>query len=172
MDARQMAAMAEATRLTRQGRLVEATTLIQRTLANPEVTRRAPDASCAEGGTGSAPGRYSDPPPALLARVGTKLSESRSGWIPRLRTLPGRGASGPHRRRQPAVPAVSPPDGRFDAFSYTNAAGTRAYRLYIPASHAGGPLPLVVMLHGGTQDAATFAAATGMNDLAERACSG
>ncbi len=24
------------------------------------------------------------------------------------------------------------------------------------------------MLHGGTQDAATFAAATGMNDLAER----
>jgi poly(hydroxyalkanoate) depolymerase family esterase len=58
--------------------------------------------------------------------------------------------------------------GQFDAFSYTNAAGTRAYRLYVPAGHAGDPLPLVVMLHGGTQDAATFAAATGMNELAER----
>jgi poly(hydroxyalkanoate) depolymerase family esterase len=167
MDARQMAAMAEATRLTCQGRLVEATALIQQTLASPAVTRHAPDASCAEEEAGRAPGRYSDPPPALPAREWTKLRGVRSGWIPRLRTLPSRGASGLHRGHRPAVPAVRRPAGRFDAFAYTNAAGTRAYRLYIPAGHTGGPLPLVVMLHGGTQDAATFAAATGMNDLAE-----
>jgi len=168
MDARQMAAMAEATRLTYQGRLVEATALIQQTLATPAVTRRAPDASSAEEGTGGAPGRYPDPPLALIAREGTKLREVRSGWIPRLRTLPSRVASGPHRGHRPAVPAVRRSAGRFDAFSYTNAAGTRAYRLYIPGGHTRGPLPLVVMLHGGAQDAATFAAATGMNDLAER----
>ena len=39
MDTRQMAAMAEATRLTRQGRLIEATALIQQTLASPAITR-------------------------------------------------------------------------------------------------------------------------------------
>ena len=44
MDARQMTAMAEATRLTRQGRLAEATALIQQTLTGPAATRRAPEA--------------------------------------------------------------------------------------------------------------------------------
>ena len=52
MDTRQMAAMAEATRLTRQGRLIEATALIQQTLAGPAVARRAPHAPCAEEQTG------------------------------------------------------------------------------------------------------------------------
>jgi poly(hydroxyalkanoate) depolymerase family esterase len=167
MDARQMAAMAEATRLTRQGRLVEATALIQHTLASPAVTRRAPEAPRAAEETGGTPGRCPDPPPALRAREGTQLRPARSGWIPRRRAFPSPGAPGLHPHR-PSAPAVQRPAGRFDAFSYTSAAGTRAYRLYVPAGHTGGPLPLIVMLHGGTQDAATFAAATGMNDLAER----
>jgi poly(hydroxyalkanoate) depolymerase family esterase len=169
MDARQMAAMAEATRLTRQGRLVEATALIQQTLASPAVTRRAPDAPSAEEETSGTPGLPPAPPPALRAGQGTQLRRVHPGWITRRRAVPGRAARGLRRTHRPAAPAaVKRPAGRFDAFSYTNAAGTRAYRLYVPAGHAGGPLPLVVMLHGGTQDAATFAAATGMNDLAER----
>ena len=166
MNARQMAAMAEATRLTRQGRLLEATALIQQTLASPVVTRRAPDAPCAEEETGSTPGRHPDPPPALRAREGTQLREVPAGWLPRRRALPSQGPSGLDRPHPLA--AVKPPAGRFDAFSYTNAAGTRACRLYVPAGGTGGALPLIVMLHGGTQDAAAFAAATGMNDLAER----
>ena len=158
--------MAEATRLTRQGRLLEATALIQQTLASPVLTRRAPDAPGEEAD--STPGRHSGPPPALRAREGTQLREVPSGWLPRRRDLLGRSPSGLRRPDRPASPAVKPPAGRFDAFSYTNAAGTRAYRLYIPAGDTGRALPLIVMLHGGTQDAATFAAATGMNDLAER----
>ena len=167
MNARQMAAMAEATRLTRQGRLAEATALIQQTLASPAVTRQAPDVPPAGEKTGGTPDRRPAPPPVLRAGQGTQPGRLHPGWMTR-RAIPSRGAQALRRTHRPAAPAVKPPAGRFDAFSYSNAAGARGYRLYVPAGHAGGPMPLVVMLHGGTQDAATFAAATGMNDLAER----
>ena len=168
MNAGQLAAMAEATRLTRQGRLVEATALIQQTLAGPTVTRRPPDAPWAGEQTAGTPGRDPDSRPALRAGSGViPLGLAHSGWLPR-RILPSRDPGGLRRLHPPMSPVVKPPPGRFDAFSYTNAAGTRSYRLYVPASGTGEALPLIVMLHGGTQDAATFAAATGMNDLAER----
>ncbi|MGD0608036.1 MAG: PHB depolymerase family esterase [Streptosporangiaceae bacterium] len=141
MDTRQMTAMAEATRLTRQGRLAEATALIQRTLAGPAAARPAPDA-----------------PPA----------GEETGWVNRRRMIPRRGTRSLRRPHQAEAPATERAAGRFEACSYANGAGSRAYRLYVPAGPAGRPLPLVVMLHGGSQDAATFAAATGMNDLAER----
>jgi poly(hydroxyalkanoate) depolymerase family esterase len=105
--------MDEATRLTRAGRLTEATAAIQRAL-----------------GRGPAPGR----PPGEPARAPTA-------------------PTGP---------------GRFLDRSYRNAAGTRAYRLYVPERATGRATALVVMLHGCTQTAADFAAGTRMNELAER----
>jgi poly(hydroxyalkanoate) depolymerase family esterase len=164
MDTRQMAAMAEATRLTRRGRLVEATALIQQTLAGPVVARRARDAPWAEEQTGGAAGRYCDPTPAPRAPQRTPTRWLTSAWIPR---LPSRGAPVLHRAHRSAAPPVKRPAGRFGGFSYSNAAGTRAYRLYVPTGHTGGPVPLVVMLHGGSQDAAIFASATAMNHIAE-----
>ncbi len=73
-------------------------------------------------------------------------------------------------RRRPAknpAPADSGPAARFIDGSHTNAVGTREYKLYIPAAYHGQALPLVVMLHGCSQNPDDFAAGTQMNAVAE-----
>ncbi|HZN27411.1 MAG TPA: PHB depolymerase family esterase [Burkholderiales bacterium] len=58
--------------------------------------------------------------------------------------------------------------GRFVTCSYSNGAGARQYKTYIPATHrANVAAPLLVMLHGCKQGPDDFAAATRMNSLAE-----
>ena len=61
-------------------------------------------------------------------------------------------------------------EGRFSAGSFTNAAGTRAYKLWVPAgtSEPARPRALVMMLHGCTQSPDDFAAGTRMNAIADR----
>ena len=65
------------------------------------------------------------------------------------------------------TPDILPDGARFLAGSYSNEAGSRAYKLYVPSSFHGQTLPLVVMLHGCTQSPDDFAAGTRMNQLAE-----
>lgn len=56
--------------------------------------------------------------------------------------------------------------GQFISGSYADASSQRHYKLYVPPGAAGQPMPLVVMLHGCTQNADDFAAGTAMNTLA------
>lgn len=52
--------------------------------------------------------------------------------------------------------------------SYANEDGSRSYRLYVPSGYRGRAVPLVVMLHGCTQDPDDFAAGTRMHALTDR----
>lgn len=56
---------------------------------------------------------------------------------------------------------------RFLDGTYTNHAGTRNFKLYVPSGYHGQALPLVVMLHGCKQDPDDFADGARMNALAE-----
>lgn len=69
--------------------------------------------------------------------------------------------------RGPSTGGAPQGAGRFEAFSFSNAAGRRAYKLYAPARPSVGPPAMVVMLHGCTQSADDFAAGTQMNRLAD-----
>lgn len=66
-----------------------------------------------------------------------------------------------------AAPAAAKPvEGTFERYSYSNAAGTREYMLYVP-SKLKKDAPLLVYLHGCTQTADDAALGTRFNELAE-----
>lgn len=180
-------AMAEATRLTQAGRLHEATALIQWKLRSglaPEPSATTPDATADE--PIDAEFTVLQPTPRTFTR-----RPDHSAHAARTTGAP-EGRDGPTELREPAFPDTLrhsfknplgasvlkrkpvPADrdvwagGRFIEASFTNEAGTRAYKLYIPSGYQGQALPLVVMLHGCTQDPDDFAAGTRMNALAER----
>jgi len=73
----------------------------------------------------------------------------------------------PQQPTRPADPSAPPALGELLTREFSNHAGTRTYKLYVPALKTEAPLPLVVMLHGCTQSAEDFAAGTQMNRLAE-----
>lgn len=175
-------AMAEATRLTRTGQLHEATTLIRRALqggiapaASPanadasaddiidaEFTVIAPDPSATVGPDRADHKAQETAPPASTGR---RKPASLDALMGSLKNPLGKSAMRPE-------PDRSNPDvwagGRFIGDVFTHPAGTRHYKLYIPGGHRGQALPLVVLLHGCTQNADDFAAGTRMNALAER----
>jgi poly(hydroxyalkanoate) depolymerase family esterase len=147
--------MREATRLTRGGRLAAATAAIQRALGGAGTATPAPDPRSPSGALQPKP--TMDP----SARGSVVLE----GCVLELddRVDPGP-ASAPDFADIPCT--GSSREGEFVAGMHTNASLTRHYKLFVPPGAAGRSLPLVVMLHGCTQDPDDFAAGTGMNVLA------
>lgn len=180
MTDRVPAGMAEALRLTQTGDLAGATALIQRLLRGaapvppPGVTSVIIDA---EPVTVNEPPDTAPPHRAMASRpaaafAGRFHSGPRAGLGETLRGLAARAMPeaaglGLHGAVRPSADPV--PDGAsFTTASFGNEAGTRSYKLYVPANRRDGqPRPLVVMLHGCTQSPDDFAAGTRMNVLAE-----
>jgi len=158
----------EATRLTRAGKLVEATALLQRMLrgagapgaaGRPVAQREAPviDLKATIVGKTEAP-QLVEATATRRRRQPAPLDRSTGGRRLELRDLV---------RRAPSQADIIPDGARFIGGSYRNLAGSRTYKLFIPSRYQKQPLPLVVMLHGCTQSPEDFAAGTRMNFIAE-----
>lgn len=183
--------MLEATRLTCAGRLTEATALLQRVLQGK--TARDTTSDNVWEAAGAPPGQVEAENPEASSRTGRAFGRvdvglrsagraeetARPNMAGGLRSLLDRvkrivfapgidGAAHPSPAREPDV---VPDGGRFLTGLYSNGAGSRTYKLYVPSGYCGQALPLVVMLHGCTQSPDDFAAGTRMNALAEeRTC--
>lgn len=72
-------------------------------------------------------------------------------------------------RESKGVPesARVPAPGSFETREFSNQAGNRLYKVYVPRNLSDALRPMVVMLHGCTQTAQDFAVGTQMNRLAE-----
>lgn len=113
--------MAQATQLTRNGRLADAAGLLRSAMGGGTVA--APAETVAKAGVIDVMARRVDGPASL--------------------------------------------DSSFTEHSFANAADRRDYKLFIPGGVRASPMPLVVMLHGCTQNPDDFAAGTRMNSLAQ-----
>jgi poly(hydroxyalkanoate) depolymerase family esterase len=103
---------------------------------------------------------------AQLARTATAQPRMLRALLDRKKQRSGLGLRGV-MKRAPSTADIVPEGARFIEGTYSNPAGSRAYRLFIPNRYQGQPLPLVVMLHGCTQSPDDFAAGTRMNFIAE-----
>ena len=164
----------EATRLTCAGQLVEATALLQRMLQGGSApTPESRSASQA---------RLPRLDPLTIDATANVVEEREAPQIAPIRSAQGRRRSLPLDgmrdfsglglrspiTRAPLSPSDIVPEGtRFIAGTFSNAAGSRTYKLFIPSRCQGQRLPLIVMLHGCTQSPDDFAAGTRMNFLAE-----
>lgn len=166
--------MADALALVRAGQLADASQLLMQHLG--------------AGGAPAAPASQTTPvtQPTQAAHAGAKPARGLAARIFRNRTgadnvidVQARPVSAPAgdapatesaAPKAPARQAPSGATGAFDSVPFQHAGGPHPYWLYTPAAPApAAGRPLVLMLHGCTQDAQDFARGTRMNAAAEAA---
>ena len=168
--------MREATRLTQAGRLNEATQAIQRALSGAAgtsaVPRRTNSYAGATGSRASAAVRTAASPLVLDGCVFEVDARTPAAAATVFAEAPAVGSPADELQARPrstqddADAAAQAGRGEFTNGTHTHSSQTRRYKLYAPPGHVGRQLPLVVMLHGCTQDPDDFAAGTGMNERA------
>ena len=176
-------ALRNAAQFTQSQPVIEATRAIQRALAGRD-SARSPDPQPASNlrpiapKAGARPAE-SEPPIAGNAGAGWRELLPIQGRAERVKrplgevlTLlrsanrPSLAPSAKPLRKPPIAPPV-PPGAAFLTKTFSCAAGSRDYKVYIPGHARGRKRPLLIMLHGCTQDPDDFALGTGMNLLAE-----
>ncbi len=171
------AAMRQALKLTRSQNVMEATRVIQRALAGSETDStpyEEPQASALvlpRPTQAVEPRRAAGEGEATTARRPSRPARRPLGEVVKLLRQAGPLGLRPGSIPLPALrkaPTVAAPEGAtYMARSFACPAGSRDYKVYVPGGAEGRKLPLIVMLHGCTQDPDDFAAGTGMNRLAE-----
>jgi poly(hydroxyalkanoate) depolymerase family esterase len=178
----------QATRLTAASRLTEATALLQRMFRGDIASRgdTAPDAAAGKptmiGATAETIAETARPLLNAAASAQSHTLRALRDLINRAKPRPGAGLQdlglkdldlkglglpGLLRPDPVPTPEIVPEGGSFVEASYSNPAGRRDYKLYIPSHAQGRALPLIVMLHGCAQSPDDFAAGTRMNVIAE-----
>ncbi|RYF33949.1 MAG: PHB depolymerase family esterase [Comamonadaceae bacterium] len=145
--------MNEATQLTQSGQLQAATEMIQRAL-------RGDDSALATPTPAAAPSATTTSNAAVVIDVPARV-------VPDAPDSPSEPRADTRRTAQPERPE------QWTDGSFTHQGRTLAYKLYLPPRPANtadaaeaSAMPLVLMLHGCTQNPDDFAAGTQMNNLA------
>ena len=161
-------AMREATRLTKGGRLHEATVMLRRLLgaAAPPGVAVPPGPAPNSGTAMRLPAPDGTPGPAARLAPTADATATVTAYAAPAARNPRRWLPG--GRARPVAGAEPLPVGaQFLDATYQGAAGRLRYKLYIPAARRDAAAPLLIMLHGCTQSPDDFAAGTRMNALAE-----